>query len=512
MEQYAEREDLNALVEWAKARGCYLSPKVFLVGSENGSTAVAVNDLEPGEEIISCSNDAVLGPVHARKLFGDELADSNPELIRPLTKLALVHELLLGKDSYWSDYIRTLPREDELSVPMYFSDNDLQWLRGTNMENEVDVKKEHYKDEYEKLIEVVGSRVDTTKYTLDLYIWSSAIFKSRCFPGRLMYPNEPEDAPMLLPLIDALNHRPLNATEWNVSARESFKIALSNATAVGEEIFNNYGAKGNEELLFGYGFCIPNNPFDTLRLKLPPTIPQQAYDEAGPEATKEPTLTLEQPLPAWLVKLFESFITQAAGLTPHSIVAVAQSADVLLQALRVKLHNLIAQAPASEPANSRQKNAQTYREGQIAICRAAVDACMQARDDAVRSRGASLVTLETITRDDPKGLIEAVGQCFLENPSDNIVDDLVEVDLEEPVLLLALAMHSASSSDGSAATEVDDYYNQLYEQVYLPVHQTNPNLPSIQPQDLQRAGTLMANGYASRDLQGRDRYTVVAAV
>jgi hypothetical protein len=37
----------------------------------------------------------------------------------------------------------------------------------------------------------------------------------------------------------------------------------------GEEVFNNYGPKPNDELLLGYGFVLPNNPDDTLLLKLP---------------------------------------------------------------------------------------------------------------------------------------------------------------------------------------------------------------------------------------------------
>ena len=29
---------------------------------------------------------------------------------------------------------------------------------------------------------------------------------------------------------------------------------------VGQQVFNNYGPKSNEEFLVGYGFCIPDNP------------------------------------------------------------------------------------------------------------------------------------------------------------------------------------------------------------------------------------------------------------
>ena len=36
----------------------------------------------------------------------------------------------------------------------------------------------------------------------------------------------------------------------------------------GAEIFNNYGAKPNSELLLGYGFTLPDNPDDSIVLKI----------------------------------------------------------------------------------------------------------------------------------------------------------------------------------------------------------------------------------------------------
>ena len=39
-------------------------------------------------------------------------------------------------------------------------------------------------------------------------------------------------------------------------------------TPAGAEIFNNYGAKPNAELILGYGFTLEDNPDDTIVLKL----------------------------------------------------------------------------------------------------------------------------------------------------------------------------------------------------------------------------------------------------
>lgn len=42
----------------------------------------------------------------------------------------------------------------------------------------------------------------------------------------------------------------------------------SDGVPKGEEVFNNYGQKGNEELLLAYGFAIENNTADSAALKI----------------------------------------------------------------------------------------------------------------------------------------------------------------------------------------------------------------------------------------------------
>jgi len=34
------------------------------------------------------------------------------------------------------------------------------------------------------------------------------------------------------------------------------------------QVFNNYGPKGNEELLRGYGFCLVDNPVDVAHFRV----------------------------------------------------------------------------------------------------------------------------------------------------------------------------------------------------------------------------------------------------
>lgn len=86
---------------------------------------------------------------------------------------------------------------------------------------------------------------------------------------------------MLIPGVDALNHARAQPVSWVVTAPSSassasttntshgiISLVTHGASKAGSEIFNNYGAKPNSELLLGYGFTLPANPDDTIVLKI----------------------------------------------------------------------------------------------------------------------------------------------------------------------------------------------------------------------------------------------------
>ena len=88
-----------------------------------------------------------------------------------------------------------------------------------------------------------------------------------------------DDCGCMLPLLDMLNHGYRRQITWETSATDLvFKV--EEAVPAKAEVFNNYGPKGNEELLRSYGFCIPNNPADVVAVRL--TINPQQLRSAFP--------------------------------------------------------------------------------------------------------------------------------------------------------------------------------------------------------------------------------------
>ena len=67
--------------------------------------------------------------------------------------------------------------------------------------------------------------------------------------------------------MDSLNHARAHPVSWSTSA-DAISLIIRTPTPSSAELFNNYGAKPNAELILGYGFSISDNPEDTIVLKL----------------------------------------------------------------------------------------------------------------------------------------------------------------------------------------------------------------------------------------------------
>jgi hypothetical protein len=90
----------------------------------------------------------------------------------------------------------------------------------------------------------------------DDYLWAATVLSSRSFPSRLITGDLTVEAetssesalsnPILIPVMDMLNHRPNHPVTWLTSATRITFVAETECPA-NQEIFNNYGAKGNEE-------------------------------------------------------------------------------------------------------------------------------------------------------------------------------------------------------------------------------------------------------------------------
>ncbi|KAI9673193.1 MAG: hypothetical protein M1817_003056 [Caeruleum heppii] len=206
------------------------------------------------------------------------------------------------------------PKEarEKLGTPLWFDEEDEKWLVGTNVEMGVKERRKSWQEEWRKgrdILEEAGGDVDG--YDWETILWAASIFSSRSFVSSLLSQALPDvntqtsvrglrkddGFPVLFPLVDILNHNPGAQIHW-IGGKESMDLVLEDGVQPGEEVFNNYGPKSNEELLLGYGFCLPDNPYDQLAIKFNPPFTmlqrdirrrQSSYEPISSEATKTST-------------------------------------------------------------------------------------------------------------------------------------------------------------------------------------------------------------------------------
>ncbi|KAK7723613.1 hypothetical protein SLS57_004427 [Botryosphaeria dothidea] len=278
-------ENVSRLVDWFVQHGGFVHPSVrFSQDSAGGIAAFANEDLSDlpngGLHLLTCPLKLQLSYRQAPEAVQGQLSENI------LSNIALIKELLLGEESLWAPYITCLPTSEQLNTPIYFAEemteeainerrNDTAWLLGTNLDKVWRPRKDQWEEEWQNAVRVLEKNGVATKgYTWDAYAWAATIFTSRSFISDPGLSKDNASYAVLLPVIDLLNHRFPAKVAWFFD-KGNFQFRTEEPVSKGQEIFNNYGGKGNEELLNGYGFCIPDNHCDEVAIRfgqLPPPV------------------------------------------------------------------------------------------------------------------------------------------------------------------------------------------------------------------------------------------------
>lgn len=248
---------MSRLVDWFVQHGGFVHPSVrFSQDSAGGVAAFANEDLSDlpngGLHLLTCPLRLQLSYRQAPEAVQGQLSENI------LSNIALIKELLLGEESLWAPYITCLPTSEQLNTPIYFAEemteeainerrNDTAWLLGTNLDKVWRPRKEQWEEEWQNAVRVLEKNgVATEGYTWDAYAWAATIFTSRSFISDPGLSKDNASYAVLLPVIDLLNHRFPAKVAWFFD-KGNFQFRTEEPVSRGQEIFNNYGGKGNEE-------------------------------------------------------------------------------------------------------------------------------------------------------------------------------------------------------------------------------------------------------------------------
>ncbi|KAK7256733.1 hypothetical protein RIF29_30191 [Crotalaria pallida] len=331
-----EDAKLETFLQWLHAngvqlRGCNIkycdSRKGFGIFSDQHvyEEVLLVVPLDLAITPMRVLQDPLLGP-ECREMFEEGDVDD-----RFLMMLLLTVERL-RKNSLWKPYLDMLPTSFRNSL--WFSDDELQELRGTALYRATELQKKSLLSLYETKVKALVKKLLTldgdfeTEVCFEDFLWANSVFWSRALniplPRSYVFPeiqvhdccipdsksfntsangednekrsqvkksdNQTKEMTSnatqgdtvwvegLVPGIDFCNHDLKPIATWEVDGTglttgvPSSMYLISAAQSplqIDQEISISYGNKGNEELLYLYGFVIDDNTDDYLMVHYP---------------------------------------------------------------------------------------------------------------------------------------------------------------------------------------------------------------------------------------------------
>lgn len=473
-------QDVLELVQWAKSNGAQIPDQIEFVRDESkGICAICKEDLQDVK--IQIPSSIIIDRQDARDEFAPRFDGDNTGL------KFLISFWKLQDNAKFGPYLRNLPLK--LDSALVWNPNEWQLLRGTNLGNSIREKLSTIYSEWITWIKDRGLPNDSLNFdeindqqlyqnflepaskgqfdswsSFPAFLWSHLILLSRAFPEYIIHPQCHEGSVILLPLLDLLNHDAHLKVQW-YSEGEAFCLEKNGGVAKGQELFNNYGAKGNEELLAGYGFVQEDNEFDyvALKIKLPlntiesilenePRIQLPTLDDYTTFAFEKSTEKKKDKTdPSYFEDGIRFFInTQNANcLNPlldlFSYLSKTDGTENWtdlrprlqgLQSLRAALKLKQDQASVSpqglehsDAINSyREHCARVYRQGQLHVLKHAISSLKQLEKDLLTQNKHQLLNLKKILKDDPKFIQEELPKFFHDKDQDEVsFDDTFEL-------------------------------------------------------------------------------------
>eukprot|EP01018_Ginkgo_biloba_P038228 Gb_38065 [translate_table: standard] len=251
------QEDIQYFWQWVLEKGgissSSISVKPELVPERLG--LVAQRNISPGEVVLEVPKKLWISmdTVNASEI--GKLCQG----LRPWVAISLF--ILREKSnlgSPWSPYLNILP--ETLDSPMFWSEEELAELRGTQLLSTVSGYKDYVENEFlkvQKEIIVPNRHLFNFAVTQEDFLWAFGMLRSRAFPPLT------GDNLALVPFADLVNHGfHITAEEPSWERRQSGLFSRQEALAVrspvafksGEQVVMQYGMnKSNAQLALDYG-------------------------------------------------------------------------------------------------------------------------------------------------------------------------------------------------------------------------------------------------------------------
>lgn len=434
-----------------------------------GSQGVATAQIPANTKLCSLPFSGCITPRLACDHFGISFEVISHGDLESAVLAAYLVEQRNASHSPWKVYLAALPLT--FSSPRWWTEQDRQWLVGTNLHGEVDRRGRRMQDHIHRLGVIFQSSgsYGLDNYSIEEWAWAFEIIGSRSFPSSLIDSSASQQShPILLPVLDTFNHKSPHAITWQSDHENRILSFLSGSPyEPGDQIYNNYGGKSNEEFLMSYGFCINDLQSDHVSLKLE-------------GSNKTHYLTRTEPLPESALQEILETLQQSQAIdqvvAPNSLYARLRALHSFHAAILVKRDRLIESKPEQRPVNRAQGDATIYRDGQIELCHLAISASEIRILELLQtsSNGKQVLTLESIFQSS-KVFSAAIRDCFaISSP-----DEADQAGLEDVLttLLIWYVRKQKRSSDGCQVDKIGTEWRMEIEDIWQQIESCRSIVP-----------------------------------
>lgn len=183
----------------------------------------------------------------------------------------------------WGNFVRTLPRD--APQPMMWPARSRRLLHGTNLAATINTTRRNLRAIFDHIVlpavraspqEAFGrlTREGSSDpcVTFDDFLWARGVQISRSFPPSYGGASSWTTVGCMLPVLDMMNHPSVfgkDNVEFDTHCRPgTLVLVATRALDAGEEVLYNYGEKSNEQFMFSYGFCLKDNPHNSVSVRV----------------------------------------------------------------------------------------------------------------------------------------------------------------------------------------------------------------------------------------------------
>ncbi|XP_076913871.1 fructose-bisphosphate aldolase-lysine N-methyltransferase, chloroplastic-like [Bidens hawaiensis] len=254
-------EECAGFLPWLRQKsGAEISSVLSIGKSVYGRSLFACKPVQAGDCILKVPYSVQLAPDNLHpsisSLLGEEVSN-----VAKLALLNLLHQSL-GQASEWAPYISSLPRLADMHSTIFWSDEELEMIKISSLYYETLKHKAQIEKDFSSLKHVLDQFPEYFEgVTLHKFKHAYNLVESRAWISTR--------GVSMIPFADFFNHDACSETDvLSDDFKQVSEVIADENYAPGDEVLIRYGKFSNARLLLDFGFIIPHNKYDQVKVEV----------------------------------------------------------------------------------------------------------------------------------------------------------------------------------------------------------------------------------------------------